>query len=183
MGRICGSNIICPALVKVNLSRLDLVKLDWVKLYLTPLSYIGVELSEFNLASGSVWTGWVRSESGWSIFITNKQNCLKSVFFEKNPSFLRHNPSFEVFNSEFYADFEFEVKKFFCPRILEKTRFKIFAWADSKKFYSSEFAVKFSFEIYPYVRASKITSSRIADVLKMELLRVSYYLLDKIDQF
>ena len=49
-----------------------------------------------------------------------------------------------------------------------KTRFSIFAWANSKNFHCSKSAIKFQFEIYPYVIRLKITSSGIADVSKME---------------
>ena len=56
----------------------------------------------------------------------------------------------------------------FAYAFTRKTRFKKFAWADSKNFDCTELEIKFWFEIYPYVIRFIITSSRITDVLKME---------------
>ena len=59
-------------------------------------------------------------------------------------------------------------KNIFAHAFERKSRFKKFAWADSKNFDFFEFAVKFPFEIYQYVTKMKIRSSRITDVPKIE---------------
>ena len=53
----------------------------------------------------------------------------------------------------------------FAYAFKRKTRFKKFAWADSKNFYCTEFKIKFWFEIYPYITYSRITGSRITNIL------------------
>ena len=60
----------------------------------------------------------------------------------------------------------------FAYAFKRKSRLKKFAWAGSKKFDCFEFAVKFWFEIYPYIMKLQIITSRIADVLKIEFLRL-----------
>ena len=59
-------------------------------------------------------------------------------------------------------------KNIFAHAFERKSRFKKFAWADSKNFDFFEFAVKFTFEIYQYVTKMEIRSSRITDVPKIE---------------
>ena len=59
-------------------------------------------------------------------------------------------------------------KNIFAYAFSRKSRFKKFAWADSKILNFFESVVKFWFEIYPYIRWSYITSSRTENALKIE---------------
>ena len=59
-------------------------------------------------------------------------------------------------------------KNIFAYAFSRKSRFKKFAWADSKILNFFESVVKFWFEIYPYIWWSYITSSRTENVLKIE---------------
>ena len=59
-------------------------------------------------------------------------------------------------------------KNIFAYAFSRKSRFKKFAWADSKILNFFESAVKFWFEIYPYIWWSYITSPRTENALKIE---------------
>ena len=62
-----------------------------------------------------------------------------------------------------------------------KSRFKKFAWADTKNYHWFESGVKFWFEIYPYVMKLKVTTSRIADGQKIEY--ASYLLIHDLPDY
>ena len=59
-------------------------------------------------------------------------------------------------------------KNIFAYAFERKSRFKKFAWADSKIFDFFESAIKFQFEIYEFVTTVKIKSSRITDFRKIQ---------------